>query len=180
MALIRSWSPAEIQTIEAGVRAAVVASGIIGTVIPFRPNSKNQSKGNQAADFFLAQVPPHLAVGATIRRAKGAGYPDLLLTIGTAAYCMESKATSNWNSRDDNRRVLTSSSTKMRALVAAGPAGVVPAHLIATLIYDEATSVVQTIRLDFLEPNSPVKVRLEGSTSQQLLAGGAHAVKSIP
>lgn len=180
VALIRSWTPAEVHAIETRIRAAVVASGIMGGAIPFRPGSTNQSKGNQAANFFLERVPPCLAAGATIIRAPGAGYPDLLLTIATAAYCMESKATSNWNPRDDNRRVLTSSSAKMRALVAAGPAGAVPAHLIATLIYDEATSVAQTVRLDFLEPDSPVKVRLEGSTSQQLLAGGAHEVRTIP
>jgi len=46
--------------------------------------------------------------------------------------------------------------------------------LICTVLYREENSSVQGVRLDFLEPDSEVSIRLEASTSQRLLTQGGH------
>ena len=93
---------------------------------------------------------------------------------------MEMKATSNWKNADGNRRVLTGSPTKMRNLIAIGKLAAPPAHLICTVFYSEAQSTLDGIRLDFLEPDSQIKIRLEASTSQQLLHNSPQTTATIP
>ncbi|WP_123876531.1 hypothetical protein [Fuscovulum blasticum] len=173
--LIRTWTAAEITSVELAIRTAVAASQIVGMVIPNFVGT-NQAKGNKAADFFIATIPPHLPANNSIVAARGAGYPDRLFVSGATRHCMEFKATSNWQDGDPNRRVLTSAPTKMIRLVNSRQVGVapnhVPAHLICTVLYSEQQSSVQGVRLDFLEPDSEVNIRLEASTSQRLLAMG--------
>lgn len=179
MALIRAWRPQEITAVEAALRGAVAASGVLNSVIPNFVGT-NQSKGNKAANHFLAVVPPHLPAQAQIIVANGAGYPDRILVLGQVGYCLEFKATANWQDGDTNRRVLTSTPTKMRRLVNLGTIGNPPAHLICTVLYSDANSTVTGIRLDFLDPSSIVNIRLEASTSQRLLAQSPHHNVTIP
>lgn len=176
--LIRAWTPGEITAVEIAIRAAVTGSQIVGMAIPNFVGT-NQAKGNKAADFFMATIPPHLAANNRITAAPGKGYPDRLLKMGTTTHFMEFKATSNWQDADRNRRVLTSSPTKMISLVG-NPQQYVPAHLICTVLYSEQQSTVQGVRLDFIEPDSQIKIRLEASTSQQLLAVGAQQTFTYP
>lgn len=177
--LIRAWTPQEKTAVEVGIRAAVGASGIVGAQIPNFVGT-NQSKGNRAANHFLANVSPHLNPPNSIVTASGKGYPDQIFRISGIGFCMEMKATSNWQNTDGNRRVLTSSPNKMRNLVANGQLAAPPAHFICTVLYDEANSTIVSIRLDFLEPNSEIKIRLEASTSQKLLHQGAQTTATIP
>ncbi len=177
--LIRAWTQAEITAVEAAIRAAVNGSGIVGSVIPNFVGT-NQAKGNRAADHFVAVVPPQLPQPNRIVPATGGGYPDRLFVTAATGYCMELKATSNWQIGDANRRVLTSAPDKMRRLVNMGLVGNPPAHMICTVLYSEATSRVTGVRLDFLEPGSEVNIRLEASTSQRLLTQGPHHRAMIP
>jgi len=89
---------------------------------------------------------------------------------------LEVKATSNWNERDANRRVLTSSSKKLRAQFS-DPIH----HLLLTVLYSQNQSWVKidTIRLDFLEPTTTVNVRLEASVNHKILANGPHYSQTI-
>lgn len=177
--LIRAWTPNEITAAEARLRAAVNASGIIGSIIPNFVGT-NQSKGNKAADYFVSAIAPQLAHPHDIVPAAGKGYPDRIFVMGANRYCMELKATSNWQNGDSNRRVLTSAPDKMRRLVNTGLIDNPPAHMICTVLYSDATAQVTGVRLDFLEPDSEVNIRLEASTSQRLLTQGQHHKAMIP
>jgi hypothetical protein len=86
----------------------------------------------------------------------------------------EIKATSDWNPADSNRRVLTSSSEKIRR------AFKTPIyHLLCTLLYtvQPDSARIDAVRLDFIEPTTSVNVRLEASVNHKILASGPH--KSI-
>jgi hypothetical protein len=179
MQLIRAWTVQETAAVEAAIRAAAHGSGLVGSVIP-NFTGTNQAKGNRAADHFVAAVPPFLPHPFRIGRATGSGYPDRVFANGPVGYCMELKATSNWQNGDGNRRVLTSRPEKMRRLVNEGKIANPPAHFICTVLYSDATSQVTGIRLDFLEPDSPINIRLEASTSQSLLTQGTHQKAIIP
>jgi len=157
----------------------VAASGIIGVQIP-NFTGTNQAKGNKAAIHFMNTVPPHMSSPNSIVQATGSGYPDCIFRLGGICFCMEMKATSNWKNADGNRRVLTGSPTKMRNLIAIGKLAAPPAHLICTVFYSEAQSTLDGIRLDFLEPDSQIKIRLEASTSQQLLHNSPQTTATIP
>ena len=171
--LIRAWTAAEIAAVEGAIRTAVTGSGIVGAMIP-NFDGTNQAKGNKAADFFIAAISEHIPQGTRIIAATGAGYPDRIFIVGATGHCMELKATSHWRDGDSNRRVLTSSPDKMIRLVNSGDIDTPPAHLICTVLYREENSSVQGVRLDFLEPDSEVSIRLEASTSQRLLTQGGH------
>jgi hypothetical protein len=177
-ALIRQWSKEEIEGVVAGLCAAIESSGIIGSAIG-NFGGTNQSKGNRAADHFVAIVPAHLPANHKINGAAGAGYPDRIYEFEGVGFCMEMKATSNWQDADSNRRVLTSSPKKMLKLSANGNLDNPPPHLICTVLYTEG-GIVSGFRIDFLEPESEVNVRLEASTSQKLLNSGTHTVKILP
>lgn len=180
--LIRAWTNQEIATIEGAFRAAVAASGIVGSLVQ-NFTGTNQSKGNQVANHFIAVLPGHLAAPNQITPARGSGYPDRLFSTANMGYCMELKATANWNNHNSQRRVLTSSPRKMLSLLNSGAIGNPPAHLICTLLYSEPNpnqGRVDGVRLDFLEPTSTVDVVLEASTSQSHLHLGAHHKLIIP
>lgn len=171
--LIRNWTQQEITDVEVALRAAITASNLLNSLIPNFAGS-NQSKGNKAADYFVAAVSGHLPAPNRIFRPQGKGYPDQIFTTGAVGFFMEMKATSNWVNGNSNRRVLTSAPDKMRQLVNSGQVDNPPAHLICTVIYSDANSTVRNIRLDFVRSESPVNVRLEASTSQRLLTLGPH------
>ncbi|MEA3188922.1 MAG: hypothetical protein QOD99_2752 [Chthoniobacter sp.] len=50
-------------------------------------------------------------------------------------------------------------------------------HLLCTVLYriSPTTAEIHAIRLDFLEPPTPVNVRLEASVNHKILATGSHS-----
>ncbi|MCX7379817.1 MAG: hypothetical protein NTY94_24050 [Alphaproteobacteria bacterium] len=177
--LVRPWAKSEIKSIETAINAAVTASALFGSMIP-NFTGTNQSKGNKAANHLMSIVPSHLPALHTITDAKGAGYPDRIFNIGNLGFCMELKATSNWNNIDSNRRVLTSTPRKMLKLLTTKKIGAPPAHFLCTVLYSEPNSTVTGLRLDFLDPSSEISVRLEASTSQRLLTQSPHHKVILP
>jgi hypothetical protein len=170
--LVAEWDNAAVDKISADFRAAMGRSQITQQVVPIRPGSSNQSVGNQVADFFTLQFPASLAEHV-IHACPGAGYPDKILVRrrDEKTYPLELKATSGWNAADSNRRVLTSSSRKLRQQFH------VPInHLLATIIYVQRGNdwFIASLRLDFVGPNTLVNIRLEASVSHRLLAQATH------
>jgi hypothetical protein len=176
--LVSDWDDAAVQQISADFRAALIGSQVPQQVVPIRPGSSNQSIGNQVADFFTLQFPAFLADHA-IRACAGAGYPDktLVRRRDERVYPLELKATSGWNAADSNRRVLTSSSRKLRQQFRA-PIN----HLLATILYGQRGNdwFITSLRLDFIGPNTLVNIRLEASVSHRLLAQATHPTITIP
>lgn len=168
--LIANWPEDLIERVSADIRGAVEKAQIIGSGCPLKTNSSNQSIGNQVEAFIVAQV--NRAGDFQIENSSGAGYPDRFLRDGALKMPLEMKATSSWNPNDSNRRVLTSSSSKLRAHFEA------PIHhLLLTAIYQIQGNQarIDGIRLDFLAPETQVSVRLEASVSHKLLTNSTHA-----
>jgi hypothetical protein len=175
--LVAAWLSPDIEAIIATFRAAFDAEDLRGAPVPIRDESTNQSIGNQVADFFIGllhnRLPQH-----QVMPCPGAGYPDRALQslVTGKTFPFELKATGNWDPVDSNRRVLTSSSRKLRERFR-DPIN----HVLATVIYRRAALVytVEGLRLDFLEPTTLVNVRLEGSVSHKLLARSQHRSLTI-
>ena len=176
--LIAGWSPELIERSLVLIKNAVQSSALIGSIISNFMGT-NQSKGNKAAEHFFELVKANISLPHQMSSARGAGYPDKLLTIENETYCFELKATSNWIDTDSNRRVLTSSSRKLRSLISNGSIPSPPRHLIGTVFYEDATAIVTRVRLDYLEPETEVNIRLEASTSQKLLSNGTQRTEFI-
>ncbi|MFG6082846.1 hypothetical protein ACEUZ9_004078 [Paracoccus litorisediminis] len=172
--LIRGWSPDEIRLVRHLLRRAYRSSGLHG--VPIREYGAiltNQAVGNHAATHIREALASSLPRRVKFCAAPGSGYPDNLLHIprrdGDLTIALEVKATSHWDAKDSNRRVLTSSSRKLRQLFELP----VP-HLICTVIYHRGSGCIEDIRLDFIAPESEVSVRFEASTSHRLLDTGQH------
>jgi len=176
--LVAEWVQVDADAISTAFRAAVVASGITEENIPIRPRSTNQSIGNQVADFFVPAINQHLQQ-YRIDACPGGGYPDKILVevASGRTFPFELKATSTWDAADSNRRVLTSSSKKLRQRF---PGAV--NHVLATILYAIGADVSRagSLRLDYLEPNTLVNIRLEASVSHRLLAQATHRTTTIP
>lgn len=170
--LIPAWTQEERDHVTNKIRSAIELSGVI--------KGSNQSKGNQAAAFLFGAIAGHMGNSGKIATAPGKGYPDMIFSLDGASFCMEFKATSAWKAGDSNRRVLTSSTSKLRSLIQEAHVGNPPAHFICTVLYSDNDAVVTGVRLDFLEPDTPVNIRLEASTSQKLLSEGAHTIVLMP
>lgn len=175
--LVHAW-PAQLrQSVEADIVSAVALPGVKGSNCPLRLGSASQSIGNQVEDYIIPPIEQHTSV-FKMGRCSGVGYPDKTLTEHSTGLKMslEVKVTSDWNPADSHRRVLTSSSTKLRRQFTA------PIHhLLLTVLYTKAsTSVtIDAIRLDFLEPSTIVSVRLEASVNHKILSNGSHHKKVI-
>ena len=170
--LIADWDNTAVNEISADFKSAMGNSKITRQIVPIRPGKSNQSVGNQVADFFTLQFPSFLTQHL-IRACSGAGYPDKILVRrrDQKTYPLELKATSGWHAADSNRRVLTSSSRKLRQQFQ------VPInHLLATILYGQKGNdwFVTSVRLDFVGPNTLVNIRLEASVSHRLLAQATH------
>jgi len=172
--LVAEWAQADTDAISGAFRKAFAASRITEQTIPIRAGSTNQSIGNQVADFFVPVINQHLQQ-YRIDACPGGGYPDKILV--EIAFPFELKATSTWDAADSNRRVLTSSSRKLRQRF---PGAV--NHVLATMLYATGAGVsrVQSLRLDFIEPGTLVSIRLEPSVSHRLLAEATHRSTTIP
>ncbi|MDF1659768.1 MAG: hypothetical protein P1U58_19300, partial [Verrucomicrobiales bacterium] len=141
--LVDAWPQPLRTAIENNLVQAVAVAGLIGSICPIQPGSKNQSIGNQVEAFTVSALAPHLS-NVQLMPCSGSGYPDkMLIERGTGlAIPLEMKATSDWNPRDSNRRVLTSSSKKLRAQFRSPRL-----HLLATVIY---SPVANGVRIDHL------------------------------
>jgi hypothetical protein len=171
--LIAAWKVDDVQNVVNDFRAGSQACSFATTLLPIPPGTTNQSIGNKVAEFFTNHMNRHLRA-FRIEDCSGAGYPDKQLReVGTGRlFVCEIKATSHFNPSDSNRIVLTSSSEKLRRKFRP------PLHhLLVTACYvdHDGQLEIETTRLDFLEPTTPVNVRLEASVSQRLLAQAAHS-----
>ena len=182
----RSYQPVDQQTQElrdiivvAFEDAVVEASVTKGSTCPIKHGSTNQSIGNQVEKYTIQKL-NEVICEFSISKCRGNGYPDQTLIQQSAELCMplEVKATADWNEKDSNRRVLTSSSQKLSAQFSEPIY-----HLLLTVLYSsdqsEDSVVIDAIRLDFLEPTTPVNVRLEASVNHKILADGNHYSKII-
>ena len=172
--LIHQWPQELRDTIVSAFKNAVSEASVKGSVCSLTPGSSNQSIGNQVEKYIVQKLGDVIS-GFLIFKCSGSGYPDQVLIQQTTELRMplEMKATTNWDEKDANRRVLTSSSKKLQAQFS------VPIyHLILTALYSEQTNkdlvTIEATRLDFLEPTTPVSVRLEASVNHKILATGNH------
>lgn len=176
--LVAAWDQDMPDRISTAFRAAITASHILEQEIPLREDSSNQSIGNQVADFFVPAINAHLEE-FRIQPCPGGGYPDKVLVEAAPdrTFAFELKATSTWDESDSNRRVLTSSSRKLRQHFE----GAAVNHVLATILYatENGRSRVRSLRLDFIEPDTLVNIRLEASVSHRLLGDAAHRSVTI-
>lgn len=170
--LVGQWNRGDIDAIMDDFRAAYEGAGLGDGTLQVPTDVTNQSIGNRVAEFFVEAVGPHLGA-YRIDACRGPGYPDkrLVSLADDRVFAFEMKATSHFSENDGNRIVLTCSSRKLREQFEA-PIG----HLLGTVCYVRRGNdiAVENLRLDFLEPDSLVDVRLEGSVSQKRLARGTH------
>lgn len=176
--LVHAWPKPLRNAVETDFVAAIASCQIKSANCPVRPASTNQSIGNQVEEYTISKLNGHFSAFSIVP-CKGAGYPDKTLTQKTTRLKMplEFKASRDWNPNDANRRVLTSSSKKLRRRFTA------PIHhLLLTVLYSSASPrhvTIKTIRLDFLEPSTAVNVRLEASVNHKILANGPHHSRMI-
>ncbi len=177
--LVHEWPKELRDMLVSAFINAVSESSMKGSSCPIIPNSTNQSWGNQVEKYTIKKLNTAIS-GFSILKCHGNGYPDQIL-IQQASGCnipLEVKATRDWNEKDTNRRVLTSSSTKLRVHFSAPIY-----HLLLTVLYSyqdgEQYATIDTIRLDFLEPSTTVNVRLEASVNHKILSDGSHHSKMI-
>ena len=168
--LVDTWPEALIVEVKNDFIQSVARAQLKGSQCPLRDRSSNQSIGNQVEAFVVPQLTQNLSRHA-ISSCSGAGYPDQVLSSASIRMPLEIKATGDWNPRDSNRRVLTSSSTKLRDQFQSPIY-----HLLCTVLYSvQANGVrIDALRLDFLEPSTAVSVRLEASVSHKLLSQAPH------
>lgn len=171
--LVAEWPDTLVASVISQLHAAITASGILGATCPILKGSTNQSIGNQVEEFTIPLLSCKLA-HFTLRKCVGAGYPDCELTQERTGIKMplEVKATADWSPGDSSRRVLTSSSAKLRSQFAEPIY-----HLLTSIVYRGSSplkAVIESIRLDFLEPTTVVGVRLEASVSHKILCAGSH------
>jgi hypothetical protein len=172
--LIAPWQPEVVEAIRADF-ASTLNAGVFREATALIPRgTSNQSIGNKIADFGATRLNRALQQ-FKIDDCSGAGYPDRILTslVSDGRYPTELKATSAWDPADSNRRVITSSSAKLRRQFTA-PIN----HLLLTFSYSLNTETEQAsitaVRMDFVEPDTIVNIRLEASVSHRLLAEGRH------
>lgn len=173
--LVASWPPKLVDDLKSQWIEAVRASAVYDKPCPIRAGSSNQSIGNQVEEFLIRTLSPHWK-SAVLERCSGAGYPDRQMRISDVLLALEMKATSDWNPMDSNRRVLTSSTLKLRTKFKAPIY-----HLLCTSFYriEGDSASIHNIRLDFMEPDTLVNVRLEASVSHKLLSNSSHATLLI-
>ena len=172
--LIHPWPQNLRNSIVLAFEDAVPASSAKGSVCSLPPEIKNQAIGNEIEKYIVPKLNSSLS-GFSIFKCRGPGYPDqTLIQQSTNLHIpLEMKATAKWNEKDPNRRVLASSSKKLRAQFSEPIY-----HLLLTVLYskqdDEDFATIDTIRLDFLEPTTAVNVRLEVSVSHKILVNDPH------
>lgn len=177
--LASPWSDSRAADIIEKWSQGIYKAGLIGKRCNPKPRlwakRTNQSRGNLVASFIAAQLGQSIPDYQISALRQEQGYPDLQLSHLTEGFscALELKATSRWDDKDNNRRVLLSSTRKLRASIGHSLLPAQPCHLLATVNYENASSAIESIRLDFIEPSTMVAVRLEASTSHRMLIEGA-------
>lgn len=179
--LIYVWRKKLIKKIEDDFAQAISSSKIIGLRCKIMRTAKNQSVGNTVEQYVTVKLNPKLKA-FIIEKCEGNGYPDKILVEindenNLNEIALEMKATTKWDSKDSNRRVLTSSSTKLCENFTKPIY-----HLICTTKYkrNSVSATIETIRLDFILPKSYVSIRLEASVSHSILDKGEHETREFP
>lgn len=177
--LIGPWPPRRREGIATALSAGFDAAGLLGAEIPGFAGSTPQSRGNKAAKFLkdrLTAVPSY-----RLGVIGGAGYPDFVLRWQGGWCCAEVKSTSKLDGDASSLRiVLTGSTARLRAEIdRIGHDAPPPCHLLFTLNHNDE-GVVTGMRLDFLEPDTMVSVKLEASTSRVMLGRGQQRFHSHP
>jgi hypothetical protein len=172
--LIAPWQSEIVEKIAADFAAAVGSGVLRDKTVRIPAGTSNQSIGNKVANFAATQIDPALRQ-FRIGGCSGPGYPDRILKnlADDRIYPTELKATSAWDPADSNRRVITSSSAKLRRRFSS-PIN----HVLATFSYSLNTQTeeanITAVRLDFVEPDTIVNIRMEASVSHRLLAQSKH------
>lgn len=172
--LIHPWPRDLCDSIVLAFENAVPKSSVKGSVCRLPSGITNQAIGNEIEKYIAPKLNRSL-VDFSISKCRGPGYPDQILIQHTQNLDipLEFKATKDWNKKDSSRRVLTSSSKKLRTQF-------VPPihHLLLTVLYskedEEDFAIIDAIRLDFLEPTTTVDVRLEASVNHKILVNDPH------
>ena len=180
--LIAKWTDAESKNITTLVSSSI--NKLKGTGPKgFKSAKSNQSLGNLMHKHFVDEFNKSAPTGIQITPCSGAGYPDNFLSITknkvTTNYCLEFKATSDWNPKDSNRRVLISSTTKIRKKIVEKAIPTDPLHILITIMYLKSSGKIEGVRLDFLDPTTKVNTRLEASTTHKLLHGASHKTSNV-
>lgn len=170
--LVAAWVPDEVTSIANEFKTALGRADFSKNQLTVPAGVSNQSIGNKVAEFFTKGVNQQLQ-NLRVENCSGAGYPDKRLTrlSDRKVYAFELKATSQFDPNDSNRIVLTSSSEKLRRYFSPPIC-----HLLATACYSQQGQqiCIGNLRLDFLQPDTAVNVRLEASVSQRILSRGGH------
>ena len=180
--LIAKWKDSETKSINALISSNI--KKLKGSAPKgFKSAKSNQAIGNLMHKHFVDEFNNSAPASIQITPCGGAGYPDNFLSITknkvTTNYCLEFKATSDWNPKDSNRRVLMSSTTKIRKKIAEKLIPANPLHILITIKYAKDSGKIEGVRLDFLDPTSKVNTRLEASTTHKLLHGASHKSSTI-
>lgn len=180
--LIAKWKNSESKMITVLVSSNI--NKLKGTAPKgFKSAKSNQAVGNLMQKHFVDEFNKSASAKVQITSCRGAGYPDNFLSITknrvTTNYCLEFKATSDWNPKDSNRRVLMSSTTKLRKKIAEKVIPADPLHILITIMYEKGSGKIEGVRLDFLDPATKVNTRLEASTTHKLMHGASHKSSTI-
>ena len=178
--LIHPWPQDLRNSIVSAFENAVPKSSVKGSVCSLPPGITNQAIGNEIEKYIAPKLDRSL-VDFSISKCRDSGYPDQILIQHTQNLHipLEFKATKDWNKKDSIRRVLTSSSNKLRTQF-------VPPihHLLLTVLYskedEEDFVTIDTIRLDFIESTTTVNVRLEASLNHKILVNDPHYIDILP
>ncbi|MDE3268679.1 MAG: hypothetical protein OYH77_00160 [Pseudomonadota bacterium] len=167
-ALVHEWPTDLREGVKNAFNKATKIASLCNSACHLKVGSTNQSVGNQVEKHCIERLRAVIE-GFTISDCVGEGYPDKILAQNRTGLRLplEVKATSCWDDKDTNRRVLTSSSKKLRQNFSPPIY-----HLLFTAVYnkDRDPITIDRIRLDFLEPTTQVNVRLEASVSHKILA----------
>jgi hypothetical protein len=156
---------------------AVGRCGFRASTLSLATSTSNQAVGNRLEAFLAQKISARLK-GFRIEPCAGQGYPDsrLVRIRDNKAFPLEFKATQGFNSNDNNRMVLMCSTEKLRRDFTP------PINpLLATACYQRIGTHlwVRSVRLDYMDPTTPVMIRLEASVSKRLLVSHQGAFSSI-
>jgi hypothetical protein len=174
-ALVATWKDSDIKAITAAFETAL-RSRRISLVVS--SSISLPALGNRVAKACVKGFNRHLS-RYKLRPCGGQGYPDTRLERlkDGQSFAFEIIAKSSFNPADTNRVVLTCGTNKLRRSFDSGRPIY---HLLATVLYKRVRQgptrriFLKGMRLDFLEPWSPVQTRYESSVNHHLLSRGRH------
>lgn len=169
--LIYMWRKNLINEVAKDFEQSIKRSKVLGLSCDLREGKESQADGNDVDNFVVEKLNEKLRV-FKIYKCPEKGYPDRILAKGSIKQiALEMKSTGSWNSKDTQRRVLTSSSKKLRVNFT-DPIY----HLICNVTYKKLKQKAEilTIRLDFINPRSFVNIRLEASSTHKIFDKGNH------